>query len=72
MNCVSRDICVYHLWFVFSPWGIPQLQSDLSLSCDHGLDCASKCENNNKNNNRKNNNSVSPTIPDIRNIQNGR
>ena len=26
--------------FVFSPWGIPQLQSDWSLSCDHGLDYA--------------------------------
>ena len=23
------------------PWGIPQLQSDWSLSCDHGLDYAS-------------------------------
>ena len=23
------------------PWGIPPLRSDLSLSCDHGLDCAS-------------------------------
>ena len=23
---------------VFFPWGIPQLQSDWSLSCDHGLD----------------------------------
>ena len=42
MNCVSYDICVYHrvyrLWFVFLPWGIPQLQSGWSLSCDHGLD----------------------------------
>ena len=48
MNCVSCDICVCHLWFVcvFFPWGIPQLQSDWSLSCDHGLDYASKCENN--------------------------
>ena len=44
MNCVSCDIpgmrvppwvaCVF-------PWGIPQLQSDWSLSCDHGLDYAS-------------------------------
>ena len=25
--------------FVF-PWGIPQLQGDWSLSCDHGLDYA--------------------------------
>ena len=24
--------------FVFFPWGIPQLQIDWSLSCDHGLD----------------------------------
>ena len=24
--------------FVFFLWGIPQLQSDWSLSCDHGLD----------------------------------
>ena len=77
MNCVSCDICVYHLGlFVFFPgvflssevtgacpvttdlimrvnvrtttttvcvfpWDIPQLQSDWSLSCDHGLDYAS-------------------------------
>ena len=33
--------CYYHLWFVFFPWGIPQLQSDWTLFCDHGLDCAS-------------------------------
>ena len=26
--------------FVFFPWGIPQLQSDWSLSCDNGLDYA--------------------------------
>ena len=40
MNCViCGDICVYHLRFVFVfLWGIPQLQSDWSLSCDHGLD----------------------------------
>ena len=36
-------VCVF-------PWGIPQLQSDWSLSCDHGLDYASYCENNNNNN----------------------
>ena len=31
--------CVYVSGgFVFFPWGIPQLQSDWSLSCDHGLD----------------------------------
>ena len=48
MNCVSCDRCVYHLWFVcVFPRGIPQLQSDWSLSCDHGLDYASSCENNN-------------------------
>ena len=41
MNRVSCDICMYHLWFVFFPWGIPQLQCDWSLSCDHGLDYAS-------------------------------
>ena len=42
MNCVSCDKCVYHLdRFVFFPWGIPQLQRDWSLSCDHGLDYAS-------------------------------
>ena len=49
MNCVSCDIpgmrvppfvCVF-------PWGIPQLQSDRSLSCDHGLDYATFCENSN-------------------------
>ena len=28
MNCVSCDICVYHLGlFVLFPWGIPQLQT---------------------------------------------
>ena len=39
----SRDLnCVYHFWlFVFFPWGIPQLQGDWSLSCDHVLDYAS-------------------------------
>ena len=37
-------VCVF-------PWGIHQLQSDWSLSCDHGLDYASYCENNNNNNN---------------------
>ena len=42
MNCVSCDICVYHLGlFVFFPLGFPQLQSDWSLSFDHGLDYAS-------------------------------
>ena len=35
-------ICVYHLGLcVCFSWGIPQLQSDWSLSCDHGLDYAS-------------------------------
>ena len=38
----------YSLVCVFS-WGIPQLQSDWSLSCDHGLFYASSCENNNNN-----------------------
>ena len=57
MNCVSCDICVYHLWFVcVFPWGIPQLQSDWSLPCDHGLDYARQCENNSNNNNNNNNN----------------
>ena len=43
MNCVSCDTCVYHLGLcvVCFPWGIPQLQSDWSLSSDHGLDYAS-------------------------------
>ena len=54
MNCVSCDICMYHLWFVFFPWGIPQLQRDWSLSFDHGLDNASLCENNSNNNNNVN------------------
>ena len=46
MNCVSSyDICVYYFWFVFFPWGIPPLHSDWSLSCDHGLDYATECEN---------------------------
>ena len=39
----SCDICVYHLGLcVCFPCGIPQLQSDWSLSCDHGLDYASE------------------------------
>ena len=39
MKCVGCDTCVQHLWFVcVFPWGIPQLQSDWNLSCDHGLD----------------------------------
>ena len=33
---------------VFFSWGLPQLQSDWSLSCDHGLDYESLCENENK------------------------
>ena len=44
MDCFGCDICVYHFWFVFvlfSPWGILPLQSDWSLSCDHGLNYAS-------------------------------
>ena len=42
--------CVYHLWFVcVFLSGVIQLQSHLSLSCDHGF-CASLCENNNNNN----------------------
>ena len=35
--------------FVFFFWGIPQLQSDWNLSCDHAIDYASECENNNNN-----------------------
>ena len=53
MTCVSCDIdyaCTTLGLFVFFPWGIPQLQSDWSLSCDHGLDYASLCENNNSTN----------------------
>ena len=46
-------ICVYHLWFVFFPWGIPRLQSDWSLPCDHGLDYASQYDNNNNLTNRQ-------------------
>ena len=43
MNCVSCDIvyaCTTFKFglFVFFTWGIPQLESDWSLSCDHGLD----------------------------------
>ena len=43
MDCVSCDVCVCTTFgsFVFFPWGIPQPQSDLSLSFDHGLDYAS-------------------------------
>ena len=43
MNCVSCDICVPPWVVCVFPWGIPLLQSDWSLSCDHGLDYASKC-----------------------------
>ena len=28
--------CTTFGFFVFFPWGIPRLQSDSSLSCDHG------------------------------------
>ena len=42
MNGVSCDLVYYTcatLGFVcVLPWGIPQLQSDCSLPCDHGLD----------------------------------
>ena len=39
MNCVSCDICVYHLGLsVLSSWDILPLESDWSLCCDHGLD----------------------------------
>ena len=41
INCVSCDIdyaCTTFELFVFFPWGIPQLQSNWSLSCDHGPD----------------------------------
>ena len=42
MNCVSCDMRVPpSVCFVFFPGGIPQLQSDWSLSCNHGLDYAS-------------------------------
>ena len=60
MYCVIFDIRVYDVLFlfVFFPWGIPPLQSDWSMSCDHGLDHANYCEynNNNHNNNSNNNN----------------
>ena len=47
MDCVSCDICVHHIGlFLFFSCGIPQLQSGRSLSCDHGLDYASKFMNN--------------------------
>ena len=36
--------------------GSPPLQSIWSLSCDHGLDHASECENNNNNNHNNNSN----------------
>ena len=38
-SCTTFGLCF--------PWGVFQLQSDGSLSCDHGLDDASSCENNN-------------------------
>ena len=43
INCISYDRCVYRYssCLCFFPWGIPPLQSDWSLSCDHGLDYAS-------------------------------
>ena len=46
MNCSSYMIyaCMYDTTFgllVFVPWGLISLQSDRSLSCEHGLDCAS-------------------------------
>ena len=56
MNCVSYDICVYRTFGLFGvfPWGILPLQSDWSLSCDHGHDYTSYCENNNSNSNNNN------------------
>ena len=41
-------VCTTFGLFVVFPWGILPRQSDLSLSCDHGLDYASYCESNNK------------------------
>ena len=32
--------CTTFGWFVFLPWGVPQLHGDWNLSCDHGLDYA--------------------------------
>ena len=39
ISCVSYDTCVYQFWFRLCvvPWGIPPLQGDWCLSCDHGL-----------------------------------
>ena len=58
--------------FVFFPWGIPQIQSDWSLSCDHGLDYASLCEHTNTNiitTNNNNNSSVEKMDPLDHNIR---
>ena len=57
MNCVSYDtpgmrVPLLVLFVLFFPWGIPPLQSDWSLSYDHGLHYASYCDNNNNNNNK--------------------
>ena len=40
MNCVSYDMRVPLLVRFFFPQGIPSLQNDWSLFCDHGLDYA--------------------------------
>ena len=38
----DKSDCIRNgLTLCFFNWGIPQLQSDWSLSCDHGLDIAS-------------------------------
>ena len=41
MNCVSCDICMDHLGLFVFFLGVLAIQSDRSLSCDHGLDYAS-------------------------------
>ena len=53
MDCFRYAIyaCTTFGLFMFFPWGIVSFQSDWSLSCDHGLDYVSDCENNNNKNN---------------------
>ena len=64
MKCVSCDICVYHLWFVFFPGaflssrvtGACPVATDLVILVNVRTQQQRQNNNNNNNNNNKNNN----------------